>query len=62
MAASVGVDREFKGSKRVKAEEPMSGLTGVNRSGEFAVVPRSAEMALNLRCGTAGVNEFPATI
>lgn len=42
--ACVRVDREFKCSKRVKAEEPMSGLRGVKRPGGSIGVQRSAEM------------------
>jgi hypothetical protein len=56
MAALRHVDREFKGPKRVKAEEPMCGLKGGNHP-EWLVV-----VEFNRRCSTAGVNEFSATI
>ena len=56
------MDKEPKGSKRVKAEELMSRLKEVGRPGGSVVVKRSAKMDLNLRCGTADVNEFPAAI
>jgi hypothetical protein len=45
--------REFKGSKRVKAEEPMNGLKGVGHPEGSAVVQRSVVVDPEVEAGDA---------